>query len=173
MELFWSTTASARGGRGRCSCLSASSSLGHQSFNANLDERVRSTNDGQSHGFSPRSWYLCALPAEALVTRSSRPKRRIFICSFAGKQTDKAAKSWARLEHRCAREGKDRRRGVYTQLRVMRGLWCDVRWQLMSLGFPGLDCPWLDYLEARPKKKKKNVGKSIISTRRNVSMEAF
>lgn len=60
---------------------------------------------------------------------SSRPKRRLFICLFAGKQTDKrhSRLALARSERRCGREGKDKLCGVFTRPWVVRGLGSDVR----------------------------------------------
>lgn len=104
--------------------------------------------------------------------------------SFACLQENKLIKrhSWLALalpEHRCGREGNDKRCGVSKQQRVGRGLRSHVRWQhgatvliqLASPGFPGLDRLRLDYLQARPKKKedeKKKRRKSTVKTPREI-----
>lgn len=72
---------------GHHSCFSASSSLRQESFNTNLDERVRS-----SHmNFHPGGDISARFLLKRRCVRSSHPKHRFFICLFAGKQTDKTA----------------------------------------------------------------------------------
>lgn len=100
--------------------------------------------------------------------RLSQPKRHRFVCLFVSLQENKLIKgySWvalARLMRRCGREGKDKRCGVFAGRRVVRGPRSDVWWQrgatvltqLASPGFLGLERLGLDYLQARPQKKKK------------------